>query len=560
MKYILKSKSLLTTLLVGGMMLVAGCNKANQPQPTVDPDPVESPLKAQVRALPLPNGMDSGSEPGVLPPLDPIEPEVDGETVTPGTFGGLKGVYINQKKVYKSGFAFDELSIFNPAGNLIFPGSVFKGNSITNGDYVRLPGTVGEVTLSANSLIPSSPMNAPFVENLSNPKESDYNMTMQRWFSSQTQPLSATTMFEVNELSNSKEVGVELGVGYKREDLIASLKLSTTHQRMNTHVLVKAVQKVFSVAVDVPDGFILKSAKVEDMGGVMPVYVSEVFYGRMGFAVISSNHEFHEVVAALNLNVPTDKENINFDIQTKYKQILDSSISKTRIIGGTSEEHGYGLSMGWEGFKKTLSAPLAPFSAVPIAYTLRYVHDNSVARVVLTSNFTRNESYFVPEMDELKIRFTPRSVRAMADNYKPIYLYGKVTISLDGETQTIFDRPVNRYIRIDNPSEDVLLDDMETIEVTLRRPSGMSMVDFLKKEVIVSGSFGHANPNGTNSLFGLGSDSQAYTVRELLMSAMRGAMSFDTQEKRVNKREANLVLDVQIEDGIRVVNGTIPVM
>ena len=231
-------------------------------------------------------------------------------------------------------------------------------------------------------------------------------------------PLAATTVYEINELSSSTEIGAELGVGYQKEDLIAKLNLSTSHQKMKTHVLVKAIQKVFSIAVDIPDGFILKTANVEDMDGVMPVYVSEVFYGRMGFAVISSQHEYHDVVAALNLNVPT--ENIDINLQTKYKEILDASVSKSRIIGGTSQEHGYGMSMGWEGFKKSLSSPLTASSAKPVAYTLRYVHDNSVARVVLTSDFVRNESYFVPDMDELVLRFTPRTLRAKSDNIKPL--------------------------------------------------------------------------------------------------------------------------------------------
>lgn len=550
-------KIFISLLFIFGMVIaLASCKKdnievPNTPEKTQD----ASNLKAQVRALPLPDGMDQGEVGQNLPPLDPIAPQIDGEVVEPGTFGGLHGIYITQRKVYNSGFAFDELSIFNPAGSLIYPGSVFVGSSITNGRYVKLPGTTGEVTWSAIDLIPASPMNN-YVASYINPKASDYNLTVQRWFGSQNMPLAATTVYEINELSSSTEIGAELGVGYQKEDLIAKLNLSTSHQKMKTHVLVKAIQKVFSIAVDIPDGFILKTANVEDMDGVMPVYVSEVFYGRMGFAVISSQHEYHDVVAALNLNVPT--ENIDINLQTKYKEILDASVSKSRIIGGTSEEHGYGMSMGWEGFKKSLSSPLTASSAKPVAYTLRYVHDNSVARVVLTSDFVRNESYFVPDMDELVLRFTPRTLRAKSDNIKPLYVHGKVTIALaGGREQTIFERPVNNYIRIDDPEQDVALPDTEGLEVSLKRPQGMSMADFLKMEVTISGYFGHAVANGTRNLYDLGSESTTCTVRELLMMANRGAFNFFTQEKRTNKREANLVLDIQADNGIRQVDGTI---
>ena len=541
-------------------MLSTGC-RDHSAEPTQSTDtPTEgdaSALLTQLRALPLPNGMTTGEEGGlVLPQLAPIAPQVNEESIEEGTFNGLKGVFVNMRKVYNSGFAFDELSIFNPSENQIYPGSVFVGSSITNGKYLRLPGTTGELVWSAKDLIPSTPTN--FVAHFENPKSSDYNMTLQQWLGMPSHPLSATTMYEVNEVSNSTEIGAKLGIGYQKEDLIAQLNLNTSHQKMKTHVLVKAIQKTFSIAVDVPDHFILKSAKVEDMDGVMPVYVSEVFYGRMGYAVISSNHEYHEVVAALNLNIPSEK--VDVELETKYKQILDASLTKSRVIGGSSEEHGYGMSMGWEGFKKSLSAPLTPSTTKPVAYTLRYVHDNSVARVVLTSDFVRNESYFVPEMDQLNLRFTPRTLRAKDDNVKPLYIYGEVTIARDGDReQVIFQRDRKDYIRIDEPEQEVPLGEGEALEVSIRRPSGMSMEDFLKEKVTIRAFFSHTNAAGTANIHDLGSVTSTCTVRELLFAAMRGTMNVFTQEKRAGQREANLVMDVDMNNSVRVLDGSFSV-
>lgn len=534
---------------------LGSCQKNNQTPDAPDTPDNANTLQAQIRALPDPEGLTPGEiGNGELPPLDPLAPQVDEETIEEGVFDGIQGIFINHRKVYNSGFAFDELSIFNPSESQIFPGSVFVGSSITNGKYLKLKGTTGEIVWSAKDLIPTTPMNT-YVANFVNPKSSDYNMTVQRWFGMQSHPLSATTMFEVNEVSTSTEIGIKLGVGYQKEDLMAKLNLSSSHQNMKTHVLVKAIQKTFSIAVDIPDGFILKNAKVEDMDGVKPVYVSEVFYGRMGFAVISSNHEYHDVVAALNLNIPT--ENINIELESKYKEILDASVSKTRIIGGTSEDHGYGMSMGWEGFKKTLSAPLTPSSAKPIAYTLRYVHDNSVARVVLTSDFVRNESYFVPEMDQLVLRFSPRSIRAKADNVKPLFVYGKVFLEVNGmPKQVIFERNMKDYVRIDDPEQNVDLGEFASTEINIKRPKGMSMTEFLNMKVTLSGQFAHSNAAGTAPVYTLGQNSVNCTVRDLMMSAMRGTMNFFTQEKRSNRREANIVFDLQMDNGVRVISGS----
>ena len=552
--------SLFLSLSLIGLLSLGALTSCEDEVPTVKPEPTTpqtSSLRAQVASLPLPRGMEQGGSGDLdLPPLDPIEPQVDDETIEPGTFDGLRGIFINRRRVYNSGFAFDELSIFNPSESQIYPGCVFVGSSITNGKYLRLPGKTGEIVWSAKDLIPGSPTS--FVAHVSDPRESDYSQIVQQWFGQPTQPLSATTMFEVNELSNSTEIGAKLGIGFQKEDLIAKLKLDTNHQRMKTHVLVKAIQKTFSTAVDVPDHFILKSAKVEDMDGVMPVYVSEVFYGRMGYAVISSNHEYHEVVAALNLNIPSEK--VDVELETKYKQILDASLTKSRVIGGSSEEHGYGMSMGWEGFKKSLSAPLTPSTTKPVAYTLRYVHDNSVARLVFTSDFVRNESYFVPEMDQLNLRFTPRTLRAKDDNVKPLYIYGEVTIARDGDReQVIFQRDRKDYIRIDEPEQEVPLGEGEALEVSIRRPSGMSMEDFLKETVTIRAFFSHTNAAGTANIHDLGSVTSTCTVRELLFAAMRGTMNVFTQEKRAGQREANLVMDVDMNNSVRVLDGSFSV-
>ena len=124
-------KIFISLLFIFGMMVAfASCKKDNIEVPNTPEETQDvSNLKAQVRALPLPDGMDQGEVGQNLPPLDPIAPQIDGEVVEPVTFGGLHCIYITQRKVYNSGFAFDELSIFNPAGSLIYPGSVFVGSS-----------------------------------------------------------------------------------------------------------------------------------------------------------------------------------------------------------------------------------------------------------------------------------------------------------------------------------------------------------------------------------------------------------------------------------------------
>lgn len=551
-KYLISSLKPAAAFLSLSLLFVACTNDKGQPQEPNNKDAAESNF-AEL-SLPFAPGMTRAvGEPGVtppnIPPLSPIEPPAEGTAVIDAIYDNIHGIIINQKKVYNAGFAFDQMSIFNPAGNQIYPGSVFVGSSITNGKFLNLKSTVGNITWAANGLYPQNPADN-YVRTIVDPKSSDYNGTMQAWGSIPSLPIAATTTFEVNEVSSSKEIGIQIGIGYDSDDLKAKLNLSGKHEKMKTHVLVKAVQKAFSVALDVPNSksSILKTADVADMDGVMPVYVSEVFYGRLGYAVISSNHEYHEVVAALNLNIPTEK--IDIEISTKYKEILDASVSKSYLIGGTSEEHGLGLSNGWDGFKKALSAPLTPFSAKPIAYTLRYVNDNSVARVVLTSDYVLNESYFIPDMDEVKISLQPVSARAKAGARKPLSLYGDITAKLDipgAKTQTIFSRSMYNYVRLEDGETTASLRDEAPSELIIKRPAGMSMKQLLATKVTINAHFYNADINGRVQLDDLGSKTMDMTVRDLIFGALRGTMNVYTKRNHYGEFEANILIEPTLE-------------
>ncbi|MCI6278947.1 MAG: thiol-activated cytolysin family protein [Porphyromonas sp.] len=556
------SRSIISTALAGMLlsgMIFSSCSKSVDDPVSPDSNTKNGTTSVDFSKLNLPyaDGMtraEPGTQPPVIPPLSPLDPPVDGEAVIEAIYNNIHGIIINQKKVYNAGFAFDEMSIFNPSSNQVYPGSVFVGSSITNGKFLNLKSTIGNVRWSANGLVPENAKDN-YSQSVLDPKASDYNSTIQGWLSTPAMPLSATTTFEVNEVSNSKELGVQIGIGYDSDDLKAKLDLSVKEEKMKTHVLVKAVQKAFSVALDVPDAktSILKTADVADMDGVMPVYVSEVFYGRLAYAVISSNHEYHEVVAALNLNLPTETEKIDINLSSKYKEILDSSVSKTYIIGGSSQEHGYGLSNGWEGFKKAIGAPLVPYSAKPVAYTLRYVNDNSVARVVLMSDYVLNESYFIPDVTELKVRFRPSTARAKAGTFSPVFLYGSVKMKPSNSNAwvTLFDRPMSKYVKLENGETDADISTDDEVELVIRRPSGMSMTDFLAMKLDVYAEFGHTQAAGTVKVKDLGKKEAQITVKDLIFSGLKGLFNVYTTANLPGEYEANIVFVPSITtDGI----------
>lgn len=188
-----------------------------------------------------------------------------------------------------------------------------------------------------------------------------------------------------------------------------------------------------------------------------------------------------------------------------------------------------------------------------MAYTLRYVNDNSVARVVLMSDYVLNESYFIPDVTELKVRFRPSTARAKAGTFSPVFLYGSVKMKPSNSNAwvTLFDRPMSKYVKLENGETDADISTDDEVELVIRRPSGMSMTDFLAMKLDVYAEFGHTQAAGTVKVKDLGKKEAQITVKDLIFSGLKGLFNVYTTANLPGEYEANIVFVPSITtDGI----------
>ena len=539
-----------TTHILSGLLALLGLLSLSSCEDEVSRSPSTPSVRyadVDLRDLPLAEGMLRGNEP--LPEPEPIGEPGEGGEVKPTVKDGLKGVIISRSTMYRAGTVYNEYLLFNPMSNLIYPGNVLVGNSISSGRYLPVKGQkVGSVTWSSPDLVPANPQEDHFVATVSEPKFSDYAGTMQRWRGAPQLPTSAITTFEMTEVKDLKEFSAKLGLGFETENVKAGLTFESRNGRLKTHMLVKFVQKLYSVSMDLPSRPHLLSAAPDAMGGVMPVYISDVFYGRMAYALISTDHDYLELMAALEIMAPS----FNFELSSKYKEVLDESFTQYVLIGGQSGDHGLSVKKGWDGFKEAISTQLNASDAVPVAITLRYADDNSVARVVQTGQYPVTESYFVRESDEMSFSFRPVQISANAGNKDDLQVWGHTVLTVPAEITPggtaqedyrLVWIGMSNYVKLDKQKQ-AGMPNAESITVKLRRPKGMSMTDFLNQRVYIDTHFHNTNAAGTISGDDLGESKYSIRVQDLLFCAIHNSLTVSTRRHTRNDYSAEVLFDL----------------
>ncbi|MCB0565208.1 MAG: thiol-activated cytolysin family protein [Lewinellaceae bacterium] len=290
---------------------------------------------------------------------------------------------------------YNELFILNPATEVIFPGSMLDGASIADGSYRPIITDRDTMTLSAS--IPKLPgvSQRILVANPSLSSVRDGSAELLQDIVPDGTPASIGSKLE--KVYSEQEAYLSLNANFKGWG--ASVTASYDFERAETRsrFLFQFWQVYYSIDVDPPsypcewfNPIPNPERTIELFGGTMPVYVSSVKYGRMVYFMVESEHSEEEVERALNVSYSGFGVGGGVSITDRDKQVLNESTINALIIGGPSGS-AINAVAGFEELKGYLQEG-ANFSATspgaPIAYTLRFIDDNSVANVVLSSEYT----------------------------------------------------------------------------------------------------------------------------------------------------------------------------
>jgi hypothetical protein len=191
---------------------------------------------------------------------------------------------------------------------------------------------------------------------------------------------------------------LSLGLSAKYMTAKVQTDLEWEQTKESTTVSAYFIQKMFTTSMQLPqrpmDVFSSDFTKeILDeqvaMGRIgpdnLPVYVSNIVWGRMMLLTMTSSFDETKMKAALNASY----SGISGNVSAEHLETLEESEIQLVTIGGNAEDALALLRSGQLGDFFQSDAPLT--TAVPISYTLRNLSDNRVAKVSEVTNYNKVE-------------------------------------------------------------------------------------------------------------------------------------------------------------------------
>jgi hypothetical protein len=337
----------------------------------------------------------------------------------------------------------DQLAAFDAATNWLFPGAMLVPG---DDDAPLRPETAlprAPLTFSVGNQIT---LNGPRQATMAKPALSAYRQALDGRLAGATgRPGAAHIEWETFGLSEQGQVGAFL-------NLDASLPLVTrlentfnwADKSVTSRTLMRFTQVYFTVDVDKPataaDLFTadVSAMDVRDLADDGALYVSTIDYGRSVLIAYESRHTDSEVNAALQGELGWGRN--SWDANAGLAAWSASSLSDTTFSGyiyGGSATDAVEVFRGLDALDEyiTNGAEYSPESpAVPIAYQLSRVRDNSLAQTAKLAEMKDRRC----EKTGGRVRVTLTSIRV--DSGDELTLCGLVTTSGGGRKATLFDQ------------------------------------------------------------------------------------------------------------------------
>lgn len=289
---------------------------------------------------------------------------------------------------YEVAVGFDEQFLFNPSSEIFYPGSLVVASSVVQGSYkpISVPRAAIVLSTSLTGDKTSITVDSP---KLSTTRDAISTLLKDRNFDIPPANLRYTT----DEVFSNNHLKIALGGNYEGFGTNVSGSLAFNYEKETTKVVVKMIQKFYTIDVDVPDqsaAFFNESFDFkEKIVNHKPLYVSSVTYGRVFLMSIESTMSKVELEAALQASFLGGSVGVN--AETEFGKIVKTSTIKATIVGGSATIAGQ--EIGDLSAVKEFIASGASYSkenpGLPIAYRLRELGNNEVFTNVLYSKYTK---------------------------------------------------------------------------------------------------------------------------------------------------------------------------
>ncbi len=296
----------------------------------------------------------------------------------------------------------EKIVMFSPDREILWPGALIQGKSHRDGVGSLLPLPIRDrapIKVSIPSLASSNNFRVVELPDQANVNQAIGDLVANATTNNLVTPSSI--QFTMSDYTSSQAFALKAKMSGKYLGFSGSASGGVDTKANERTVMVYFLEKMFEVVVEPPQtpGAFFNADFTRDkldeqvaLGrigtGNLPVYVSNIVYGRMMTFTFTSSASTTEIEAALNASYK-GIFSANFSVDQKYESTFKNARIAVTSLGGSSSATVAMIASGdWRGYFQQ-GVPLT--AAYPLSYTFRNLGDGSIAKVAETTEYNIKE-------------------------------------------------------------------------------------------------------------------------------------------------------------------------
>ncbi|NJK95507.1 MAG: hypothetical protein HC905_11920 [Bacteroidales bacterium] len=305
---------------------------------------------------------------------------------------------------YTAAAGYDEQIVLNPQTDVIYPGALIKGESIIDGSYLPISVKRKPITIST-SLQGATKVSVQ----VNDPKLSTVREAVNTLMSQNYDVPPANLGFTIENVYSREQLNLSLHASYQSGIVDVNGSFNYSSKTIKSRVVAKFIQNYYTLDLDLPASpadLIDEVPSSNKYGSLMPMYISTVTFGRMALFTVESELSESEVHTYLEGSYAS----VSADASADFEKLKAKSTMKVYVLGGSGADAGTAIN-GFADFKKYIVqggnfSKTSP--GAPISYKLRYINDNTIAKVVFAASYPIRTA--IPRTDNLRYDISVRLV------------------------------------------------------------------------------------------------------------------------------------------------------
>lgn len=301
----------------------------------------------------------------------------------------------------------DDVAILRPTNGIVWPGALVKANAALM-DGMPEPLTLAPAPVTLRVDLPGIGEHGTFV--VDKPSNSAVQTGLDRalaWWNDNAYQEgyvnASNSSYRATTAFSSEQLALDVGLNVRWASGSVASQFNYASTKTGSVAMMVYKQVFYTVTLDTPaspammfaDSVLPSQCDAHITAGSPPAYVQSVNYGR----IIMFRMETSEAVKSADLEATMKYAagvSVDMTLKTHYEEILKKSSINAITIGGNAEVASQAVTAKTFGdLMPIITGSNAVYSkanpGVPIAYAVRFLKDNSIAKMGYTSSYTSTD-------------------------------------------------------------------------------------------------------------------------------------------------------------------------